>query len=45
MNGILILNGDLLILYGDQINIVLFRICFLINDRNRNLYMVKSKRS
>ena len=44
MNDILILNRDLLILYGNQINIVLFRICLLINDRNRNLYIVKSNR-
>ena len=44
MNDILILNRDLLILYGNQINIVLFRICFLINDKNRNLHIVKSNR-
>ena len=44
MNDILILNRDLLILYGNQINIVLFWICFLINDRNRNLHIVKSNR-
>ena len=44
MNDILILNGDLLILYENQINIVLFQICFLINNRNRNLHIVKSNR-
>ena len=42
MNNMLIFNGDLLILYGNQINIVLFWICILINGRNRNLHIVKS---
>ena len=44
MNDILILNKDLIILYGNQINIVLFQICFLINDKNRNMHIVKSNR-
>ena len=45
MSDILILNRDLLILYRNQINIVLFQICFLINDENRKLYIVKSNKS
>ena len=44
MNDILILNRDLLIVYGNQIDIVLFWICFLIDDMNRNLHVVKSNR-